>query len=112
VTFEPSPKLAGTPVISSLPGGRSVKKWKPIAPPTINTLSTTWRLLGSASQKPWNNRPTEKKTPSSKKRLEEVLHGQCMYHSKSNHSTFEFQALGRALGALPSARRKVKGLPN
>jgi hypothetical protein len=51
-----------------------------------------------------------KKTPTSKKRLEEVLHGQCLYHPKSKHSTFECQALRRALGAPPSPRRKVTGL--
>jgi hypothetical protein len=46
-----------------------------------------------------------KKTPSSKKRLKEVLHGQCLYHPKSKHSTFECQALRRALGAPPSSPR-------
>jgi hypothetical protein len=45
-----------------------------------------------------------KKTPSSKKRLEEVLHRQCLYHLKSKHSTFECQALRRALAATSSPR--------
>jgi hypothetical protein len=53
-----------------------------------------------------------KKTPSSKKRLEEVLYGQCLYHPKSKHSTFEYQALWKALGAPPSPRRKATGLPD
>jgi hypothetical protein len=43
-----------------------------------------------------------KKTSSSKKRLEEALHRQCLCHLKSKHSTFEFQALRRALEAPPS----------
>jgi hypothetical protein len=63
MTFEPSSTLAGTPAISSLPDGKSTKKWKPIAPPATNTLSSTWRLLGSASQKPENNPPEEKRPP-------------------------------------------------
>jgi hypothetical protein len=40
VTFAPSSTLAGTPAMSSLLGSRSAKKWKPTAPPTINSLST------------------------------------------------------------------------
>jgi hypothetical protein len=63
VTFVPSSTLAGTPTMSSLPGGRSAKKWKPTTPPATNSLSTTWRLLGNASQKPWNNPPVEKRLP-------------------------------------------------
>jgi hypothetical protein len=75
VTFEPSSMLAGTLAISSLPGSWSAKKWKPIAPPATNTLSSTWRLLGSAKPKAGEQSTYRKKTPSSKKRLEEVLHG-------------------------------------
>jgi hypothetical protein len=63
VIVEPSSTLAGTPAISLLPGGRSVKKWKPTALHATNTLPSTWGLLGSASQKPWNNPPAEKRLP-------------------------------------------------
>jgi hypothetical protein len=51
-----------------------------------------------------------RKTPGSKKRLEEALHGQCPCHPKSKHSAFQCQALRRALGAPPSLRQKVTGL--
>jgi hypothetical protein len=35
-----------------------------------------------------------KKTPRSKKRLDETLHGQCLCHPKSKHSSFECQVRG------------------
>jgi hypothetical protein len=55
----PSSTLAGTPTMSSLPGSRNAKKWKPTAPPAINSLSTNWRQLKSASQKLGNNPPVK-----------------------------------------------------
>jgi phage terminase small subunit len=53
--------LAGTLAMSSLPGSRSVKKWKPTAPPIIKSLSTTWRQLESISKKLGNNPPVERR---------------------------------------------------
>jgi hypothetical protein len=47
--LQPSSTLLGMPATSSLPGSKSVKKWKPIAPPTINSLTATWKQLGSVS---------------------------------------------------------------
>jgi hypothetical protein len=49
--------------MSSLPGSRSAKKWKPTAPPCINSLSTTWRIRESASQKLGNNPHAEGRLP-------------------------------------------------
>jgi hypothetical protein len=56
-----SSTLAGTLTMSSLPSSRSMKKWKPTAPPTIKSLSTTWRQLRSTSQKLENNPPVERR---------------------------------------------------
>jgi hypothetical protein len=60
-TFMPSSTLAGTLAMLSLSGSKSAKKWKPTAPPTIKSLSTTWRQLGSVSKKLGNNPPLERR---------------------------------------------------
>jgi hypothetical protein len=41
---------------------RSAMRWRPTAPPTIISLSTTWVQLGNASQKSGNN-PLEERKP-------------------------------------------------
>jgi hypothetical protein len=74
------------------------------SPPTINSLSTTWRQLEEQST-------CRKNTLSLKERFEEALHRQCPWHLKSKNSVFECQSLWRALGAPPKLRRKATGLP-
>jgi hypothetical protein len=76
-------------------------RWRPIAPPTVISLSTTWRQLGSASKKLGNNPPIERRLSVQKDRFEESRHGRCPWHPKSKHSAFKCQTLWRALGALP-----------
>jgi hypothetical protein len=74
----------------------------------LDYLETTRKRKPEAGKQSTRRR----KTPRSKKRFEEALHGQCSCHPKSKHSVFECQALQRALGAPPSLRRKATGLPD
>jgi hypothetical protein len=63
----------------------------------LDYLETTLKCKPEAGEQSTRRR----KTLSSKEQFEEALHGQCPWHPKSKHSTFECQTLRRALGALP-----------